>query len=43
MIHWPYTPGVIEPAESGMGIDLLGRISDALDVTVQEFFSDKRS
>ena len=25
-----------------MGIDLLGRICDALDVTLQEFFSDKR-
>jgi len=42
VIHWPYTPGVIERAESGIGIDLLDRICGAFDVTVQEFFGDKR-
>lgn len=40
-LHRSYV-GVIERQEKGVGIDVLGKLCDALGVTMQEFFSDKR-
>lgn len=39
-LHRAYV-GVIEREEKGVGIDVLGMICDALNVTLQEFFSGR--
>ena len=38
-IHRSYI-GVIERGDKGVGIDMLGKICDALGITIQDFFND---
>ena len=38
-IHRSYI-GVIERGDKGVGIDMLGKICDALGISIQDFFDD---
>ena len=38
-VHRSYI-GVIERGDKGVGIDMLGKICDALGISIQDFFND---